>query len=50
MLAKRAIAFEEEVKEIDAILKALVAETAPELERRHRRWHRRRIGTVGRRR
>ena len=31
MLAKRAIALEEEVKEIDAILKALVAETAPEL-------------------
>jgi len=31
MLAKRAIALEEEVREIDAILKALVAETAPEL-------------------
>jgi transposase len=31
MLAKRAIAFEEEVKEIDSVLKALVAETAPEL-------------------
>lgn len=31
MLAQRAIALEEEVKEIDVILKALVAETAPEL-------------------
>ena len=31
MLAKRAIALEEEVHEIDAILKTLVAETAPEL-------------------
>ncbi|MGA9078119.1 MAG: IS110 family transposase [Acidimicrobiales bacterium] len=31
MLAKRAIALEEEVREIDAILKTLVAETAPEL-------------------
>jgi transposase len=31
MLARRAIALEDEVREIDAVLKALVTETAPEL-------------------
>ena len=36
MLARRAIALEEEISEIDAILKPLVKETAPEL-----------VGTLG---
>ena len=48
MLARRAIELEEEITEIDAILKSLVNETAPELVAHSRHRHRRRIGALGR--
>ena len=50
MLARRAITLEEEISEIDAILKPLVIETAPRLVGHSGRRHRRRFGTVGHRR
>ena len=46
-LARRAISLEEEVKEIDRMLKALVAETAPELVRHRRGGHRCGLGPLG---
>ena len=50
MLARRALALEAEVAEIDAILEPLVAETAPELVARARHRHRLRLRAARRRR
>ncbi len=50
MLARRALALEGEVKEIDRILKTLVAETAPELRAIDGGGHRRGVGPLGGRR
>ena len=50
MLARRAITLEEEVSEIDAILKPLVRNTARVLVGALGVGHRRRLGTVGHRR
>ncbi len=50
MLARRAITLEEEISEIDAILKPLVIETAPRLVGALGVGHRRRLGTVRHRR
>ena len=50
MLARRAITLEEEITEIDGILKPLVNETAPRTRRHSRHRNRRRISTVGHRR
>ena len=50
MLARRALTLEEEITEIDAILKPLVKETAPELVGDSRHRDRRRLGAARRRR